>query len=91
MADDTKAELVSAEERRALLTGRLSGGHAKTSTIAIVEQAIPLAKQADRYHGQQLADLAIQLSTKPRPAQEVARPAPRSTARTHDRELDYGG
>lgn len=90
MADDTKAEPVSAEERRALLAGRLSSGHAKTSTIAVIEHAILPAKQADRYHSRQSADRAIHLPTKPRAAQQAARPTPRSTARARDRELDYG-
>jgi hypothetical protein len=90
MADDTKAEPASAEERRALLAGRLSSGHDKASTIAVIEQAILPAKPADRYHSRQWADPAPQLPTKPRAAQEAARPAPRYTVCRRDRELDYG-
>jgi hypothetical protein len=85
-----QAESASVEDRRALLTGRLSNGHAKTSTIAVIEQATLLAKQADRHHSRQSADRAMQLPTEPPAAQEAAGPAPRSTARARDRELDYG-
>jgi hypothetical protein len=90
MTDDTRVEAESAEERRALRAGRLSSGHTKTSTIAVIEQTILAAKQADRHYSRQLADRAMPPPTKPRAAQEAARPAPRSTARTRDRELDYG-
>ncbi|MGH6742122.1 MAG: hypothetical protein ACREDY_24370 [Bradyrhizobium sp.] len=88
-----QAEVASAEERRALLAGRLSNGHAKTSTIAFIEQATLPAKQADRHrsnHSRQSADRAIQPPTKQPAAQEAARPAPRSPARAPDRGLDYG-
>jgi len=85
-----QAEAASAEERRALLAGRLSNGHAKTSTIAVIEQATPPAKQADRHHSRQSADMAMRPPTKPPAAQEAVRPAPPSSGRTHDRGLDYG-
>lgn len=85
-----QVEPASAEERRALLAGRLSSGHAKTSTIAVIEQAALPVKQADRLHSRQSAALAMKPPTKPPAAQEVARATPRSTARTPDRGLDYG-
>ncbi len=85
-----QAEPASAEDRRALLAGRLSSGHAKTSTIAVIEQTgLPL-KHADRLHSRPSADRALQPPTKPPAAQEAARAAPRSSARTPDRGLDYG-
>ncbi len=85
-----QAEAASAEERRALLAGRLSSGHAKTSTIAVIEQATLPAKHADRLHSRQSADRAMQPPTKPPAAQEAARAALRSGARARDRELDHG-
>jgi conjugative relaxase-like TrwC/TraI family protein len=85
-----QAESASVEDRRALLVGRLSNGHAKTSTIAVIEQATLQAKQAGRYHSRQSADRAMQPPTKQPAAQEATRLAPRSTARVHDRELDHG-
>jgi hypothetical protein len=75
-----QAESASADERRALLVGRLSNGHAKTSTIAVIEQATLPAKRAGRPHSRQSADRAMQPPTKPPAAQEAARTAPRSTA-----------
>ena len=85
-----QAEAASAEERRALLAGRLSSGHAKTSTIAVIEQAALPVKQADRHHSRQSAGRAMQPPTKPPAAQDAARATPRSTARARDRELDHG-
>ncbi|MFO1108405.1 MAG: MobF family relaxase [Bradyrhizobium sp.] len=85
-----QAEPASAEARRAMLAGRLSSGHAKTSTIAVIERGALPAKQADRHHGRQPADRAIQPPAKLPAAQEPAVPAPRSPARTPDRGLDYG-
>lgn len=85
-----QVEAASAEERRALLAGRLSSGHAKTSTIAVIERAgLPL-KHADRLHSRPSADRAMQPPTKPPAAHEAARAALRSSARTPDRGLDYG-
>jgi hypothetical protein len=49
----------------------LSNGHAKTSTIAIIEQATPSAKQADPHHSRQSADQAMPPPTKPPAAQET--------------------
>lgn len=89
MADDRKTEPAPANERYALVLGRLSNGFTKTPTIAVIEQAIPSAKQSERHHCQQLADRAM-LSARPQAAQVAARPVPRSSARTRDRELDYG-
>lgn len=85
-----QAEPASAEDRRALLAGRLSSGHAKTSTIAVIEQAALPVKHADRLHSRQSADRAMQPPTKPPVAQEAARAALRSGARARDRELDHG-
>jgi ATP-dependent exoDNAse (exonuclease V) alpha subunit len=85
-----KSEPASVEDRRTLLAERLSNGYAKTSTIAVIEQATLPAKQADRHRSRQSADRAMQPPTMPPAAQEAARPAPRSSAREHDRELDYG-
>jgi conjugative relaxase-like TrwC/TraI family protein len=82
-----QAEPASAEDRRALLAGRLSNGHAKTSTIAIIERATLPAKHADRHHSRQSADRAMQPPAKLPAAQEAARSAP---ARARGRELDYG-
>lgn len=85
-----QAEPASAEDRRAQLAGRLSSGHAKTSTIAVIEQAALPVKHADRLHGRPSADRAMQPPTKPPAAQEAARAALRSGARARDRELDHG-
>lgn len=85
-----RTEATSAEERRALLAGRLSTGRTKTSTIAVIGQVALPAKQADRPFNRQSADRATQPSAKPSAAQEVARSAPRSGARDRSRELDYG-
>jgi len=82
------AESVSTEQRRALLAGRLSSGHAKTSTIAVIEQADLSAKQLDRHHSRQSGERVAQLPAKAPPAQEAVPSVPRS--RTRDRELDYG-
>jgi hypothetical protein len=79
-----KAEPASVEDRRALLAERLSNGPAKTSTIAVIEQATLPAKQADRHRSRQSADRAMLPPTKPLAAQEAAWPAPRSTARARD-------
>ena len=84
-----QAEPASAEERRALLANRLSSGHAKTSTIAVIEQATLPAKQANRHLNREAADRP-QPSAKPPAAQEAARSVPRSKARDRSRELDYG-
>jgi hypothetical protein len=84
-----QAEQASVEDRRALLAERLSNAYAKTSTIAVIEQAALPAKQADRYHSRQSVDRAMQPPTKPPAAQESARPAARSMAREPDRELDH--
>ncbi|HBP85999.1 MAG TPA: exonuclease V subunit alpha, partial [Gammaproteobacteria bacterium] len=85
-----QAEPASAEDRRAQLAGRLSSGHTKTSTIAVIEQAALPVKHADRLHSRPSADRAMQPPTKPPAAQEAARAAPRSSARTPDRGLEYG-
>jgi hypothetical protein len=85
-----QAEPASAEERRALLANRLSSGHAKTSTIVVIEQTTLPAKQANRHFNRQAADRATQPSAKPPAAQEAARSVPRSKARDRSRELDYG-
>ena len=82
-----QAEPTSAEHRRALLASRLSNGHAKTSTIAVIERGTLPAKQAARHHGHQSADRAMQPPAKLPAAQEAARSAP---ARARGRELDYG-
>jgi len=88
--DRTKqTEATSTEDRRALLAGRLSIGHAKTSTIAVIEQADLAAYQRRR---QQSAARTVQ----PAPAatgpagKEIARPVQPSASRARDRELDYG-
>lgn len=84
----------SSTERLALLTGRLARGHAKTSTIAVIEQTAFTGKQAtkqvDPALRYQSADATAQPSAKPPAAQEVARSVARSSARARDRELDYG-
>lgn len=85
-----QVEPVSVDERRALLAGRLSNGHAKTSTIAVIEQATVSAKHADRLHNRQSEARVTRPPTKPPAAQEAARAVPRSPARTPDRGLDYG-
>jgi hypothetical protein len=85
-----QAEPASVEDRRALLAERLSNGHAKTSTIAVIEQATLPAKQADRHRSRQSADRAIQPPAKPPATQEAARVGLQSAARAHDRKLDYG-
>lgn len=85
-----QAEATSAEERRALLAGRLSTGRAKTSTIAVIGQAALPAKQAHRPFNQQTMGRPTQPSAKPSAAQEVARSAPRPRARSHSRGLDDG-
>jgi hypothetical protein len=82
-----QAEPTSAEHWRALLASRLSNGHAKTSTIAVIERGTLPAKQAARHHGHQSADRAMQPPAKLPAAQEAARSAP---ARARGRELDYG-
>jgi hypothetical protein len=68
---------------------RSRDGHAKTSTIAVIEQATLPAKQANRHPNRQAADRP-QPSAKPPAAQESARSVPRSKARDRSRELDYG-
>lgn len=83
-----QADATSAEERRALLAGRLSTGRAKTSTIAVIGQAAFPASQTDRPFNRQSADRATQPSAKPSAAQGAARSASRARARGH--ELDYG-
>jgi hypothetical protein len=85
-----KGEPASVEDRRALLAGRLSNEFAKTSTIAVIKQATPPAKQANRLRSRQSADRTMQPPTVLPAAREDARAAPRSTARARDRELDYG-
>jgi hypothetical protein len=60
----------------------LSSGHAKTSTIVVIEQTTLPAKQANRHFNRQAADRATQ--------PEAARSVPRSKARDRSRELDCG-
>ena len=77
-----QAEAASAEERRALLAGRLSNEHAKTSTIAVIQQSALPVKQADRLLSRQSADRAMQPPTSHQPRRWL--PAPlRDPARAH--------
>ncbi|MCB1394377.1 MobF family relaxase [Nitrobacter sp.] len=85
-----QAEAASAEERRALLAGRLSTGRAKTSTIAVIGQAALPAKQADRSLNRQAVDHPTRPPSRSPAAQETVRSVPRSGTRDRSRELDYG-
>ena len=84
-----QSETTSAADRRTLLVGRLSIGHAKTSTIAVIEQADLAARQR---HRQQSAARTVQPApgaTGPA-GKEIARAVQPSASRARDRELDYG-
>jgi UvrD-like helicase C-terminal domain len=86
--DRAHTEVTSAEELRALLAARLSSGHAKTSTIAVIEQADLSARQT------QFSRRTMERATQRPPAtrstgQEVARAVP-TPSRSRDRELDHG-
>jgi len=85
-----QAEAASAEERRALLAGRLSTGRAKTSTIAVIGQVALPAKQVHQPLNRQMVGRATQPSAKPSAAQQAAQSVPRPRAHDRSRGLDYG-